>query len=97
MNAANDVREGVARAIRKGFLGGMDGYDPSYEDYDMADAVMAAFDVRPRRTITDADAKEEAVTLAYNEVTGADGDEWSPDRTLAALNALWNAAREVRS
>jgi len=52
MNAANDVREGVARAIRKGFLGGMDGYDPSYEDYAMADAVMAAFDVRPRGTVT---------------------------------------------
>ncbi len=54
-------------------------------------------EVRPHGTFTDADAKEEAVALAYNEVTGADGDEWSPDRTLAALNALWDAAKGVRS
>lgn len=39
--------------------------------------------------------KEKAVTAAYNIVTGANDEEWNPDRTLAALNDLWDAA--VRS
>lgn len=87
---AEDVREALARIVE-------DNFESEDEPHRTADAILAEFDVRRRGTVTDADAKEEAVTLAYNEVTGADGDEWSPDRTLAALNALWNAAREVRS
>jgi hypothetical protein len=50
---ADDVREALARAIRRGYLG-TDGYSPTSDDYNMADEVMAAFEVRLRGTVTDA-------------------------------------------
>lgn len=38
--------------------------------------------------------KEEAITQAYNAVTGQDDEDWNPDRTLEALETLWRAAIE---
>lgn len=39
-------------------------------------------------------ARETEISRAYNAVTGADGEEWNPDLTLAALNTLWDAAQK---
>lgn len=36
-------------------------------------------------------SSEEAITQAYNAITGQD-DEWGPDVTLKALRVLWEAA-----
>lgn len=36
--------------------------------------------------------REKAITEAYNAVTGQDDDEWNPDKTLFALNKLFDEA-----
>jgi hypothetical protein len=42
------------------------------------------------------ETRETAIAKAYNAVTGADDDGWNPDRTLAALHELYDAAQQNR-
>lgn len=39
--------------------------------------------------------RDRAITEAYNAVTGQDDETWNPDKTLLALNALWDEAEGV--
>lgn len=39
--------------------------------------------------------RKAAITEAYNAVTGQDDDEWNPDKTLLALNALFDEAEGI--
>ncbi|GAA1149341.1 hypothetical protein F6W69_10560 [Microbacterium oxydans] len=61
--------------------------------WEMIRRLLAVFE--KALTPTD-DERETAVSRAYNAVTGQDDETWNPDKTLDALNELWDSAAGFR-